>query len=229
MAPTAPDAILCGDPARALVIAQEVIAEPRMSNHHRGLWGYWGTTPEGRELTVHATGIGGPSAVATLEELATLGIRRAVRVGTCSAPAGGPPLGVGVVATRLRGRDGLSAELAREGALPKLDSELTAWLTASGMAPVDLVSFDRRPSGAEADCSPSRTEAEGCVRDLQSAALAAAAAARDVGFAAALVVAEAGGVRLEDDPLERAALALAREAAAALAAVPVAASTSTRA
>ena len=44
-----------------------------MSNHHRGLWGYWGETADGDELTVHATGIGGPSATIVLGELIDAG------------------------------------------------------------------------------------------------------------------------------------------------------------
>ena len=90
-APTAADALLCGDPARALAIAQALLVKPRMSNHHRGLWGYYGETAAGAELTVQATGIGGPSAAIVLGELAELGLRRAIRVGTCAAPGPAPP------------------------------------------------------------------------------------------------------------------------------------------
>src|SRR5689334_398353 len=82
-APTAPAAIVCGDPSRALTIAQAVLPQPRMSNHHRGLWGYWGEMESGVELTVQATGIGGPSAVTVLAELRRLGVERVIRVGTC--------------------------------------------------------------------------------------------------------------------------------------------------
>ncbi len=42
-APIATDAILVGDPGRALMLAQELLAEPKMSNHARGLWGYTGS------------------------------------------------------------------------------------------------------------------------------------------------------------------------------------------
>ena len=56
-----------------------------MSNHAHGLWGYTGTTARGRELTIQATGVGGPSAALVLADLAALGVRRAVRVGTCVA------------------------------------------------------------------------------------------------------------------------------------------------
>ena len=53
-----------------------------MFNHHRGLWGYTGTAADGAPLTIQATGMGGPSAAIVLEELARLGVRAAVRVGT---------------------------------------------------------------------------------------------------------------------------------------------------
>jgi len=56
-----------------------------MFNHHRGLWGYTGTARDGRSLTIQATGIGGPSSAIVLSELIELGVRRAIRVGTCGA------------------------------------------------------------------------------------------------------------------------------------------------
>jgi uridine phosphorylase len=83
-APIAPDAVLVGDPGRALLLAQELLEEPKMSNHARGLWGYSGSTPAGDALTIQTTGIGGPSAALVLGDLAELGARRAVRVGTCA-------------------------------------------------------------------------------------------------------------------------------------------------
>jgi uridine phosphorylase len=82
-AETAPDAILVGDPGRALLLAQELLGQPKMSNHARGLWGYYGQTPDGRALTIQSTGMGGPSAVVVLDDLAELGVERAVRVGSC--------------------------------------------------------------------------------------------------------------------------------------------------
>lgn len=84
-APIAPDAILVGDPGRALLLAQELLEQPKMSNHARGLWGYYGNGASGKEMTVQSTGIGGPSAALVLADLAELGVRRAIRVGTCVA------------------------------------------------------------------------------------------------------------------------------------------------
>src|SRR5436190_1162630 len=95
--PTAEIALLPGDPKRAMELANRVMVAPRMSNLSRGLWGYYGETPDGRELTVQSTGIGGPSAAIVAHELAELGVRSAVRVGTCVALHNGPALGAVVV------------------------------------------------------------------------------------------------------------------------------------
>src|SRR6476646_1464115 len=84
-APIAADAVLVGDPGRALMLAQALLEEPKMSNHARGLWGYTGRTPAGHDLSIQATGMGGPSAAVVLADLAELGLRRAVRVGTGTA------------------------------------------------------------------------------------------------------------------------------------------------
>lgn len=84
-APIAADAILVGDPGRALMLAQELLGQPKMSNHARGLWGYSGETAAGHPLTIQSTGMGGPSASVVLADLAELGVRRAIRIGTCTA------------------------------------------------------------------------------------------------------------------------------------------------
>ena len=205
MAPTAARAILCGDPARALLLAQDLIGEPRMSNHHRGLWGYFGRTAAGTELTVQATGIGGQSAVLVLSELAAAGVRSAVRVGSCVSPGGELPLGSSVVAARLSS----GADARRAGGQP--DETLTEALVGAGAGPAEeLLSVERLPRPGEA--APN----EAVALDLQTAALATEAAACGVAFAALLVVADSGGEALEDDPFERAAIRLGRIAAAVL-------------
>ncbi len=86
-APVADRALLPGDPGRALTLAQLLLEEPRMFNHHRGLWGYTGRAADGEPLTIQSTGMGGPSAAIVLEERADLGVTRAGRVGTCGALA----------------------------------------------------------------------------------------------------------------------------------------------
>jgi uridine phosphorylase len=142
--PYAPDALLPGDPARALALAQQLLTEPKMSNHARGLWGYTGETPDGHPLSIQSTGMGGPSAAIVLQELAGLGVRRAIRVGTCRAIAPELQHGTLVVASDTLAEDGASRALgAGETAVP--DPELTARLAEglpAGDEPARIVSRD---------------------------------------------------------------------------------------
>ena len=215
-APTARDAILCGDPSRALAIAQAVLPQPRMSNHHRGLWGYWGETASGLELTVQATGIGGPSAVTVLGELIALGVGRAIRVGTCTARGDLPALGSRLVVATARAEDGCSVALGVEpGGSIAADPELTAALAAATGAPsAEVVSRDLQPeAGGGEGAAP---DGRGEVADLQTAATLAFAERAGISVAATLAVAGAAGRRLEDEPLEGALLELAAAAAEVL-------------
>jgi DeoD family purine-nucleoside phosphorylase len=103
--------LLPGDPGRALALAQALLHEPRMFNHHRGLWGYTGAAPDGEPLTIQATGMGGPSAAIVLSELIALGVKRAIRVGTCGALVEDLALGELVIAREAICGDGTSRAL----------------------------------------------------------------------------------------------------------------------
>lgn len=103
----APRALLPGDPGRALALAQLLLDGPRMANHARGLWGYTGVAADGELLTVQATGIGGSSTAAVLEDLAGLGLEVAVRVGTCRADGADPALGAILTVGRALAQDGV--------------------------------------------------------------------------------------------------------------------------
>lgn len=103
--------LLPGDPGRALALAQLLLEKPLMFNHHRGLWGYTGQAADGEPLTVQSTGIGGPSAAIVLHELIALGVKRAIRVGTCGALDVKLELGDLVVAREAIAADGTSAAL----------------------------------------------------------------------------------------------------------------------
>jgi DeoD family purine-nucleoside phosphorylase len=118
--------LLPGDPGRALALAQLLLEKPLMFNHHRGLWGYTGRASDGELLTVQSTGMGGPSAAIVLHELIELGVRRAIRVGTCGALD--PALGLGdlVVAREAIAADGTSRALtdAATGGLTRADTQM---------------------------------------------------------------------------------------------------------
>lgn len=199
-APIAADAILVGDPGRALMLAQVLLEAPKMSNHARGLWGYSGRTPDGHELTIQATGMGGPSAAIVLADLAELGLRRAIRVGTCTALD--PELAVGALlwiggARGWRG-DGEPAA-AEVGPDPELAAGLRNALGADAreaiVASLDVLHRADRPVPAgTADAA-----------DMQTAALFARGRELGVALAAVLIVAEAGVNVLDDEEAEAAA------------------------
>ncbi len=152
-APLAERVLLPGDPGRALALAQALLVEPRMFNHHRGLWGYTGAAPDGAPLTIQATGMGGPSAAIVLTELVALGARRAIRVGTCGALDASLRLGELVLATEAISADGTSRALGADGRVAA-DEPLTRALQgaapaarAGAVVSVDLF-YERGPMGA---------------------------------------------------------------------------------
>jgi uridine phosphorylase len=192
-APVAADAILVGDPGRALMLAQVLLEKPKMSNHARGLWGYGGVTPDGKELTIQSTGMGGPSASVVLADLAELGVRRAIRIGTC-ASLGDLELGQLLIVSEARTPAGGSAHP---------DPELTEGLSRSlpdartGVA----VSLDTLH-----DPERGRPSVLAEAADMQTAALLGTAAELGVAAAALLIVSErSDSGQLQDEKLEEAA------------------------
>ncbi|OAI39016.1 hypothetical protein AYO39_00725 [Actinobacteria bacterium SCGC AG-212-D09] len=113
-APLAERVLLPGDPGRALLLAQSLLDSPAMFNHHRGLWGYTGAARDGEPLTIQSTGMGGPSAAIVIAELADLGARRLLRVGTCGVLVPGFELGELLVASDALPADGTSRALGAE-------------------------------------------------------------------------------------------------------------------
>jgi uridine phosphorylase len=217
-APIAAEAILVGDPGRALMLAQELLQQPKMSNHARGLWGYTGATAAGSELTVQSTGMGGPSASVVLADLAELGVRRAVRIGTCTAlkdlqmgdlaivtdafPEPGGPF---------RSPDG-QGEPWQAVVTPDalLTHELLGAVGEEGRGVVS-VSLDvlHRPEHAVHPAAE--------VADMQTAALLATAAEHEVAMAALLIVSQTReGDQLDEEELAAAAKRAGQAAATVL-------------
>jgi uridine phosphorylase len=135
--------LLPGDPHRALAVAQVLLEQPKMFNHHRGLWGYTGKARDGEPLTIQATGMGGPSAAIVIAELIVLGARTFIRIGTCGA-IGRSALDIGdvVAVERALPADGTSIALGADGEVTP-DSGLTDALRAAcGGRAVTAVSTD---------------------------------------------------------------------------------------
>ena len=133
--------LLPGDPHRALAVAQSLLESPKMSNHSRGLWGYTGVASDGRPLTVQSTGMGGPSAAIVCEELISLGARRLVRIGTCTALSPELALGELLAVQAVLPADGTSRALGADRLLRPAPA-LARRLAATGGRPATVVTSD---------------------------------------------------------------------------------------
>jgi uridine phosphorylase len=219
--PTAPlseRVLLPGDPGRALALAQAMLVQPRMFNHHRGLWGYTGTAPDGEPLTVQATGMGGPSAAIVLEELIELGARRFVRVGTCGALKATLALGELIIAREAICADGTSRALGA-GEHTAADPALTGALHDRApeahlgrIVSVDLFYEHGQPGAGHKDA---------LAVEMEAATLFALGAVKGVSVACVLAVSDTfdengARARIADDALLEAAERMGAIAIAAL-------------
>ncbi len=222
----APRVLLPGDPGRALALAQLLLEQPLMFNHHRGLWGYTGKAADGEPLTVQSTGMGGPSAAIVLHELIELGVTEAIRVGTCGALDAALGLGDLVVAREAIAADGTSAALGANGSTyadPALADALME--AAPGARDGLIVSTDlfyEPPAGPRSATRNEKWRQEGAIAvEMEASALFAVGAAAGIAVACALVVSDTfdtGGARarIDDDALRDAAERMGRVAACAL-------------
>lgn len=213
--------LLPGDPGRALLLAQSLLEQPKMFNHNRGLWGYTGAAADGELLTIQSTGMGGPSAAIVVEELARLGARRLVRVGTCGALVGGFELGDALVATEAIAADGASRALGADERVPA-DPDLTAALLAAAEAdggarsgPIVTTDLFYDESGAHAE--PPANDA--LAIEMEAAAVLRLATLRELRAGCVLIVTDLLGPargRIDAETLEAAAERMGRIAAGAL-------------
>lgn len=216
-APIAGAAVLPGDPKRAMDLATALFERPLMSNLKRGLWGYHGELEDGTGLTVQSTGIGGPSAVAVLHELAAHGVARAIRVGTAVTLDQSLRLGDVIVVGDALAGDGASRGL---GAPPRVtpDAHLTEALAArTGARRARIATTDVLHGAALGPAAGRARDGGALALDGCAAPLMALAGRLGVGFACALIVAEDASDSLPEDELDGALLELGRTAAALLA------------
>jgi uridine phosphorylase len=142
--------------------------------------------------------MGGPSATVVLHDLAELGVRRAVRVGTCTS-LGKLKLGDLVVVTEAN-------EAAPDRGLTAALAEALGGEHRGRVTSLDVLHRHRAVSDMDGD-----------VADMQTAALFAAADRLHVELAAVLVVSETNeGEAIEDAELETAAKRAGTAAAAIL-------------
>jgi DeoD family purine-nucleoside phosphorylase len=115
----APRVLTCGDPGRVAKIAQ-LLEGAELVNSHRGLLVYSGSH-RGKRVTVATTGMGTPSAAIVNEELAMLGAKAVIRVGTTGSIGKQVCLGDIVVPTEAIPLDGATKAYMKEGGKPLAD------------------------------------------------------------------------------------------------------------
>jgi purine-nucleoside phosphorylase len=103
----APIVLLVGDPGRATRTAA-LLDGARCYDEFRGLLGYTGTY-RGALVSVQTTGMGCPSAAIVCEEMAALGAKTLIRLGTCGAVQEGMRATDLVIATAACPLDGTTA------------------------------------------------------------------------------------------------------------------------
>ncbi|HTA15360.1 MAG TPA: hypothetical protein VK781_10945 [Solirubrobacteraceae bacterium] len=219
--------LLPGDPGRALMLAQLLLEQPLMFNHNRGLWGYTGAASDGQPLTIQSTGMGGPSAAIVLHELISLGVRRAIRVGTCGALDGALALGDLVLARESIAADGTSVALGAEQITrgdERLTEALRGQLEGDGGPAHHVGRIVSTDIFYERDSNRSREwRTDGAIAvEMEASTLFTLGAAAGAQVACLLAVtdtfdAEGVRTRIAADALAPAAEAMGRAAAAALA------------
>lgn len=200
-----------------MAMAQTLLADGRlMFNHNRGLWGYSGIANDGEPLTIQATGVGGPSAAIVLEELADLGVKKAIRVGTCGALTPDLELGQLVAADSVIATDGASRALGSLD-LVKLDDDLTDRLSEHADHRATIVSTDLFYDPDFAGKAQAWRKQGALGVEMEAAALAAVASRRGLDFACLLIVSDTYGPheRIGPETLETAVQRLGDAAMAA--------------
>ncbi len=136
--------IVVGDPARATLIAEELLDESLLVNDNRGLLVYTGKW-KGKPVTIATHGMGGPSAAIVLEELYMLGSRVFVRLGTAGSLKQNVDIGDVIVAgsasspcggAGLSGYAGGRSSCLPNGSNPLLASRIYEELSKAGLNPI---------------------------------------------------------------------------------------------
>lgn len=216
--------LLPGDPGRALRLAQALLDQPKMLNHNRGLWGYTGVAGDGELLSIQSTGMGGPSAAIVTRELIGFGARRLLRVGTCGGLRASLSLGQLVIASEALSDDGASRALAGHPPLARVAPSaamVKALRDAGGGSVAEGITVTTDLFYESAHRHEEWIAAGALVVEMEAATIFTVAARHGVEAGCALLVSDTlfdgdAMVRIGDEQLEAAELALGRLAVAAL-------------
>ncbi len=118
-----PDVLVCGDPARAEMIAAQLtdaylLAEWREYRTYQGKY-------NGRMITVTSHGVGAPGAAIAFEELILAGAKKIIRVGSCGSLQPDIHSGDLIIVTAAMQNTGYGRETVPEGFPAVATAELT--------------------------------------------------------------------------------------------------------
>jgi purine-nucleoside phosphorylase len=221
----APVVLLPGDPGRAMRVAER-LDHPRCYNENRGLLGYNGTL-QGTAVSVQTTGMGAPSAAIVVEELAMLGARTLIRIGTCGASRPEIQPTDLIVATAAWPLDGTTREYLGEetGPLPATDRVVRALIDACERTGVvhheGPVATEDALYGVKPDWAKTWAPRGVLAQEMEASAIFAVASLRGLEAGCVLTVSNSVGQhrRLDDEDLLPAIdrmITIALEAALAL-------------
>lgn len=83
--PETTSVLISGDPARAEKISKNYLKNSRQLSSHRGLVFFEAETESGRKVISATSGMGAPSMSIIVNELAQLGLKKMIRIGTTGA------------------------------------------------------------------------------------------------------------------------------------------------
>ncbi len=139
----APYVLLPGDPNRAKFVAETFLENAVLYTEHRGMLGYTGLY-KGIRVSVQTTMMGCPSAAIAVEELAMLGAKLVIRIGTCGGTSPNLKPADLVIAQAALARDGTTRQYLGEGNhTPIADYRVVRALeVAAGVSHVGLIASD---------------------------------------------------------------------------------------
>jgi uridine phosphorylase len=104
--------LLSGDPQRSEHIARERLSNARLLSDHRGLTSYVATLPNGVDVLCSTSGMGGPSASIVINELAQIGVRTIIRIGTTGSLQSRVGIGSVIVSSAALRNHGAALDIA---------------------------------------------------------------------------------------------------------------------
>jgi uridine phosphorylase len=126
--------LLSGDPNRSAHIANNRLQNAVVLSENRGLNSYVATLPNGKAVICATSGMGGPSASIVLNELAQLGMRTIIRVGTTGSIQPHVLAGSVIVSSAALRRQGAALDIAPVEFPAVADPFLTVELSRAAQA-----------------------------------------------------------------------------------------------